>query len=277
MNNEKRAFVHGLWESVATNWIDRADYLEDRGAPVTKAMLERAAVTRTDDVLALADGAGGMALAVAPGARRVVSSDVVPSLVTAAQRRADERGFDNVTAQVVDIEDIPVADEDFDVVVCREGLMSAVDPPRAFSEVARVLRTGGRLVAAVWGQPDDNPWLALLMGAVGETVGHPVPPPGMPGPFALCDEAHLARLVEGAGLVDFALDRVPVPFHSPSFEAWWEHTTALAGPVANIVRGLDADASAGLLARLRDAVAPYVTVDGIAIPGRALVVSARKP
>jgi SAM-dependent methyltransferase len=276
MGDERRVFVHGLWESVATNWIERADYLEDRGASVTKTLLERAAITQSDRVLALADGAGGMALAAAPLAREVVSSDVVAPLVAAAQQRAAEHGYRNMTAQVIDIEDIDAPDATFDAVVSREGLMFAVDPQRAFDEVARVLRPGGRMAAAVWGEPDANPWLAIVLRAVSDTVGHEVPPPGMPGPFALSDESQLIALTERAGLTGVVVDRVDVPFVAPSFEAWWDHTRALAGPVANIVNGLDADRAAALDEHLRAGVAPYLTSDGIELPGLSLVVSARK-
>ena len=276
MNEERRAFVHGLWASVADNWIARVDYLEERGAAVTKRLVERAAVVRSDRVLALADGTGGLGVAFAASADWVVTSDVVPAMVEAARRRAQELGVENLTAQVIDIEDIDAGDASFDVVVSREGFMFAVDPQRTFDEAARVLRPGGRLAAAVWGTPADNPWLAIVMEAVSDAVGHPVPPPGMPGPFALSDEVALTGYAEHAGLVDVALDRVDVPFHAASLESWWEHTTALAGPVAQIVKGFDEPTLSSLMAELRTRLAPYATSDGFELPGVSLVVSARK-
>lgn len=276
MTDDRRTFVHGLWSSVAPNWIERADYLEERGRAVTKTMLDRAAIAPTDRVLALADGPGGMALAVAPNAAEVVSSDVVPAFADAAEARARAAGWSNVRGAVIDIEEIALPDASFDAVVSREGLMFAVDPQRAFDEIARVLRPGGRLAAAVWGTPAANPWLAITMEVVSDIVGHPVPPVGMPGPFALCDEGALRGHVAAAGLVRCEIDAVDVPFHAPSFDAWVEHTTALAGPVANIVNGFDAATRASYLDKLRSRVSSYESTDGLDFPGVSLVVSATR-
>ena len=276
MTADTRAMVHGMWSAVAANWSDRADFLDERGAAGTKAVLDAAAICTTDRVLALADGPGGLALAVAHVAQSAVSSDVVPALGDAARARAAQRGLTNVTAEVIDIEAIAAPDASFDVVVSREGLMFAVDPSRAFTEIMRVLRRGGRLAAAVWGPPAGNPWLSIVLDAVAEVVGHPVPPPGIPGPFALADATRLRALAEASGLVDVTVDEVQIPFHAPSFEQWWEHTTALAGPLAMIVSRFDDHTLSGLLETLRARLAPYATSDGYELPGLALVVAARK-
>ena len=44
-------------------------------------------------------------------------------------------------------------DGSFDAVVCREGLMFAVEPQRAVGEVFRILRPGGRAALSVWAAP----------------------------------------------------------------------------------------------------------------------------
>lgn len=277
MSDEKRAWVHGLWAGVADAWIARADYLDERGAAVTKAIIDGSALRPTDAVLALADGPGGLALAAAASGGRVVSSDVVPALVAAAAARADAMGLRNVSARVVDLEAIDAQDGEFDVVISREGLMFALDPARAFAEIARVLSPGGRLAAAVWAAPAHNPWLSIVTEAVSDIAGHPVPPPGMPGPFALGDESRLRALTTDAGLVGVRIDHVSVPFHASSFEAWWAHTSALAGPVANIVAGFDDAQTSRLEAVLRAGTAKYSHSDGLTLPGLSLIVIATKP
>ena len=276
MTNERRELVHGMWAAVADNWSERADFLDLRAAAVTKALLDGAGIMATDRVLALADGPGGLGLAAATYAAEVVSSDVVPTYAALVESRSNAAGLINVTAKVLDLEEIAEPDASFDAVVVREGLMFAVDPSAALREIHRVLRAGGRLAAAVWGAKADNPWLAIVMDAVAAHVGHEVPPPGMPGPFALSDELGLGQLARDAGFADVRVGHVEVRFHAPSFEEWWAHTSALAGPISGIVAAMPADAKAALLDRLREAARPYQTSDGLDIPGLSLVLTARR-
>jgi ubiquinone/menaquinone biosynthesis C-methylase UbiE len=275
MSNEKRPLVHAMWAGVAEQWTKRADFLDYRAAAVTKALLDGAAIGTGDRVLVLADGPGGLGLAAARIAAEVVSSDVVPSYADIVDARAQAAGLANLTAKVLDLEEIAEADDSFDAVVIREGLMFAVDPAAALGEIRRVLRGDGRFAAAVWGPKADNPWLAIVMDAVSAQVGHVVPPLGMPGPFALADELALGRLTRDAGFREVRVDHVAVRFHAPSFDEWWTHTSALAGPIARVVANLSEDAKAELLDQLREAASPYETNDGLDIPGLSLVLTAR--
>ena len=125
----------------------------------------------------------------------MVLSDVAPEMTAIAGRRAAELGLDNVTTAVLDIEHIDEPDASYDVVLCREGLMFALDPGQAAREIRRVLRPGGRLALAVWGPRERNPWLGTVLDSVSAQIGAPVPPPGIPGPFALDDAARLGGLL----------------------------------------------------------------------------------
>ncbi len=276
MSNDRRQFVHAMWAGVADQWADRADYLDHRAAAITKALLDGAAIGTSDRVLVLADGPGGLGLAAAHTAAEVISSDVVPSYANVVTARAKAFGLANVTAKVLDLEEIAEADDSFDAVMIREGLMFAVDPTAALGEIRRVLRGDGRFAAAVWGPKADNPWLAIVMDAVSAQIGHEVPPPGMPGPFALADEVRFGQLTSDAGFRDIHIEHLAVRFHAPSFEEWWAHTSALAGPIASIVANLSEDAEAELVDRLRSASGPYETNDGLDIPGLSLVLTARR-
>ena len=240
-------------------------------------MLDGVALAPTDRVLELACGPGGLGIAAAARAGDVVLSDVVPTMVEIAAKRVANAGVANATTRVIDLEDIDEPRASFDVVLCREGLMFAVEPAAALRQIRAVLRDGGRLAVAVWGPQADNPWLSVVMESVAAQVGRPVPPPGMPGPFALSDADALVALFEAAHFDDITLDRVDVPLHATSFEDWWTRTSGVAGPVAEIIAGLPTDAQAELEARLRAAVAPYESADGsIAFQGVSLVVTARQ-
>ena len=278
--DEVRGFVRGMWAGVAEAWGREAEHIDQRATAITERMLAAAGVGPGDRVLELASGPGGAGLAAAEvvgGHGEVVISDVVPSMVDIARRRAEARGLTNVRAAVLDLERIDQPAGVYDVVLCREGMMFAIDPAGAACEMLRVLRPGGRVAVAVWADREHNPWLGLLLDAITEVTGIIVPPPGMPGPFALSDAERLRRLFAEAGLVAINVDQVKVSLRMPSFDAWWARSLTSAGPAVAVLNRLDDAGRTRVRAALRAAAAPYEADGALELPGRALVLSGRRP
>ena len=169
--------VHGMWAAVAAGWGEHAEELDARGAIVAECLLDATRLQPGNRVLELASGPGGVGLAAAPmvAPGEVVVSDVVEEMVAIAEARARALGLANVSGRVLDLERIDEPAESYDVVLCREGLMFAVEPDRAARELCRVLRPGGRAGIAVWGPRERNPWLALVFDAVSARARPPGP------------------------------------------------------------------------------------------------------
>ena len=275
-----RARLAGMWGTVAAGWARHADYADARGARSGHRMLELADVRPGDRVLELACGPGGLGLAAAERVGRageVVLTDVAEEMTAIAAARAADRGLPNVSARVLDLDRIDEPDGSYDVVLCREGLMFAVDPAAASAAIARVLRPGGRVAVAVWGPRERNPWLGRVMDAASAQIGAPVPPPGVPGPFALGDAGRLRGLLADAGLADVQVDELPVPLRAASFDEWWTRTLALAGPLPAILAAMPAAGVRAMREHAREAVRPYETAaGGLDFPGVALIASARR-
>lgn len=280
VSDQGAARRHRMWGSVANAWSDYADYADERGARITEWMLTATRLRKGQRVLELACGAGGTGLAAAelvgPDGE-VVLSDVAPEMAAIAASRAKRRARRNVRTRVLDLDHLDEPDESYDAVLCREGLMFAGDPVGAAAEIRRVLRPGGRVAVAVWGPPERNPWLSLVLRSVADHVGHPVPPPGVPGPFSLADEAVLGRALAGAGLADIEIAGLDTPARADSFDTWWARTCALAGPLSTVIAALPAESVARLRGRVRAAVEPFVTPAGLELPGLALLATARRP
>jgi ubiquinone/menaquinone biosynthesis C-methylase UbiE len=274
-----RQHVHRMWAAVAPHWAKHADGVDAAVEVITRRLVELVAPRPGQRILELACGPGGLGLAmaplVAPGGH-VVLSDVVPEMVSAAAARAAARGVTSVSTRVLDLERIDCPDADFDAVLCREGLMFAVHPDAACREIRRVLRPGGRLAASVWGARADNPWLGLLADAVEPEVGHPVPPPGMPGPFALADPTRLEELLSHAGLTDVTVSALDLTVNEGDFETYWALRTALAGPLTALLARMAPDALQRVRARVRASLAPYDTHDGLIVPRRCVIATASR-
>jgi ubiquinone/menaquinone biosynthesis C-methylase UbiE len=276
--------VHQMWGSVAESWGEHADHVEQRAEVVTRLMIDAVAPAPGDGVLELACGAGGLGLAIAdrvtPGGR-VVLSDVAPEMAAIAAARVagrdqDEGDAAQLSVRVLDLEEIDLPDASFDIVVCREGLMFTLDPVRAASEIARVLRPGGRAAIAVWGPRDRNPWLGVLADAVAEHSGVGVPPPGTPGPFSLGGDRALQTTMTAAGFEHVSVQSVDVPTEDASFDDYWQLRTDLAGPLKKRLAAMSAAELSAIRETVRVRLSQYQTADRLRIPGLAYVGSGRR-
>jgi SAM-dependent methyltransferase len=267
-----------MWNKVAPGWEANAEFVDEHLAAATDALLDSTGITAGDAVLELAAGPGGAGLR---AARRVgtdgsvVLSDAAAEMVAVAARRA--AGYPQVSAAVFDQSEIVAPDGRFDVVFSRHGLMFAEDPVGAVREARRVLRPGGAYAAMTWGPRDMNPWLGLVLDAVGDQFGVPFPPPGIRGPFSLDDAALLVSVLQDGGLEDTHTQVVETPMHAASVEAWWERVPQLAGPLAGALAAMERDVREQIARRAMDAAreASQRDGDGIVLSGCVLIASGR--
>ncbi len=77
-----------------------------------------------------------------------IGIDATDEMIEACRTAAHEAGLDNVEVRKGDLHDLPVEDASVDVVISNGVLNLAHDKRRAFGEVFRVLRPGGRFQLA---------------------------------------------------------------------------------------------------------------------------------
>jgi arsenite methyltransferase len=123
-------------------YVPEADLGLGCGLP-TQGTLIRAGET----VLDLGSGAGNdafVARALVGPTGRVIGVDMVPEMIAKAQANAARLGAANVDFRLGEIERLPVDDASVDVVISNCVLNLVPDKARAFAEIRRVLRPGGR-------------------------------------------------------------------------------------------------------------------------------------
>lgn len=131
-----------------------------------------------ETVLDLGSGAGADVLI---SARRVgptgkaIGLDMTDEMLVLARRNAEQAGARNVEFLRGHIEEIPLDDESVDVVISNCVINLSGDKPRVLSEVARVLKPGGRLaVSDVIADPEMDgatrndlaQWTGCIAGAL---------------------------------------------------------------------------------------------------------------
>jgi ubiquinone/menaquinone biosynthesis C-methylase UbiE len=111
--------------------------------------------------LAGGTGAAGLKLAERLGPKgRVTIIDLSPRMLQQAEVKAAARLLNNVTARVMDGENLDFPDQSFDLIVCSFGIMFFPNVPRALAEARRVLRPGGRIGFTVWSVPERVPFIS---------------------------------------------------------------------------------------------------------------------
>lgn len=108
-------------------------------------LLEAFPDARRARALDVACGPGTFALALAPRVAEVRGLDLTPVLVEMAGRAAADAGLANVAFETGDAERLPYPDGAFDLAVCGYSLHHMTRPDRALAEMARVVRSGGRV------------------------------------------------------------------------------------------------------------------------------------
>jgi DNA-binding transcriptional ArsR family regulator len=98
------------------------------------------------DALDIASGDGVLAQLLAPRARSVHCLDISQRVIDAGKQRL--RGYSNVSFATGDMHDLPIESASFDTVLLMHALTYTNEPQIVFDEAARVLRPGGRLLAA---------------------------------------------------------------------------------------------------------------------------------
>jgi ubiquinone/menaquinone biosynthesis C-methylase UbiE len=106
---------------------------------------------RGQTVLDLGSGAGidaFVAREAVGDSGQVIGVDMTPEMVRRAEENRQKLGFDNVRFVLGDIESLPIPDESVDVVISNCVLNLVPDKRRAFEEMYRVLRPGGRFAVS---------------------------------------------------------------------------------------------------------------------------------
>lgn len=248
---------------------------------MSERLVELLAPRPGERVLDLAAGPGDTGFLAAPRLApggRLVTTDVAPEMLSAAQRRAAELGLEGVEFRVEDAAALSFADRSFDGILCRWGLMLVPDVAAAASEIARVLRPGGRIALAVWTAPEENDWMtapgrsALELGLVER------PDPDAPGPFRLADDGAVEAALAPAGLTVEVVEDVHLTWRADSFDEWWDVARDTSRMLSTLLDRVGPEEARAVRDGAERRLGRWLAADGsVAVPGVARVALARRP
>jgi SAM-dependent methyltransferase len=270
MIEERRRELYEIAQAIAPTWERRRAEIEDATAPVRAWMLKELRPREGDTVLELAAGVGETgfeAAAAVGGTGRLITSDLSPAMLEAARRRGEELALANVDYRVFDAERIELDDDCVDGVLCRFGYMLMIDPPAAFAETRRVLRSGGRVTLAVWAALERNPFFGIIVLSLIQR-GHIPPPEDSPanGPFSMASGERVERLLRDAGFAEVRTEDVSGRFVVPDVDGYLSLIADTAGPIGLALRGLSETDRAEVRAEVEDLLGRFASGTGFELP-----------
>jgi demethylmenaquinone methyltransferase/2-methoxy-6-polyprenyl-1,4-benzoquinol methylase len=126
--------------------------------------VRRAEVRRGQRVLDCATGTGDLAIRFQEAGAEVVGIDFTPQMIEMAKAKAPSIRFD-----VADVMSLPYSNDSFDIASIAFGIRNVTDPRKAIVEMARVVRSGGKVIVLEFGKPPG--WFSLYHRHVLPRVG----------------------------------------------------------------------------------------------------------
>jgi SAM-dependent methyltransferase len=165
-------------------------------------------------VLDVACGPGSVtrlaAIEVGPGGR-VTGVDFSRAMLAIAQAKPVPPDGAPIEYHKAPADRLPVADADFDVAICQQGLQFFPDRPAALLEMCRALRPGGRVGIAVWAAIEQAPPFAALEDAIREVAGDDLANRYRSGPWGMPHADQLRELLQESGLDEVRVTRNALP------------------------------------------------------------------
>jgi demethylmenaquinone methyltransferase/2-methoxy-6-polyprenyl-1,4-benzoquinol methylase len=169
----KRRYVRTLFATIA----DRYDLITavlslGQDAKWKQKLVTIAGVVAGERALDLAAGTGDIAFAVAARGAKTIGLDITHRMLQLARRR--QRNGTPAEFIAGDMISLPFRSSSFDLVTTGYGLRNVPDLAAAVTEIARVLRPGGRLVSLDFNKPENAIVRAIYLSyltIVGSTLG----------------------------------------------------------------------------------------------------------
>ena len=262
----------------ARRWVQFQERQDRMLHPLGRRALETGLLRSGERALDVGCGCGDttidLARKVAPSGT-AVGIDVSTMMLARARERT--AGSDlNVSFIDDDAQTHVFADDSFDLVYSRFGIMFFAAPQEAFINLRRSLSTGGRIAFVCWRTREENPWMTIPVQVAAQYLPRPQPsPPGAPGPFAYADRGYVFETLQAAGFRDIDIEAHDEPLRLGGDLESAVDLSVRVGPMAQPVADATVEIQARVRADLQDALTPYLTDSGVCVPSGTWIVSAR--
>jgi ubiquinone/menaquinone biosynthesis C-methylase UbiE len=231
---EGREATRAAWDKIAPGYDKTRDayartWVQSEG-------LRRAGLRSGMRFLDVAAGSGSLSIPAARLGAQVLATDLSSVMLDLLNKRARDEGL-TIETQVMDGHALELEDNSFDMAGSQFGVMLFPDMPKGISEMARVVRPGGRVLMIALGDPRDVEFFAFFVRGIQSVrpdFSPPLDPP--PLPFQLQDPERLRNELTKARLKDVTIERFTETLDFETGTELW-NWVIWSNPVAEMVLG----------------------------------------
>lgn len=232
MTTQEQTQTRAAWDNIAAGY--------DEFVTPTHIWLANEGLRRVDlrpgmRFLDVAAGSGALSIPAARLGAQALAVDLSPNMLERLKARARKEGL-NLETRVMDGHALELEDNTFDISGSQFGVMLFPDMPRGISELARVTKSGGRVLMNVYGAPQKIEFLGFFVSAVQVAIpgftGPSMDPP--PLPFQLQDPEKLRRELAKGGLKDIRVETITEKLGFRSGKQLWDwlvNSNPIAGAI----------------------------------------------
>jgi SAM-dependent methyltransferase len=170
------------------------------------------------------------------------------------------------------------AQDDFDLLASRFGVMFFADPALSFANMRRGLRASGRLAFACWREARENPFFMTPLQAVYRHVPKmPQVGPDDPGPFSFASEGRVNRILSAAGFSAVAMEPVDLALDvaiGSGLDAAVKSALEI-GPAARALAEQPPEVVAAATQSIREALTPHLKGQTVPLDAAIWIVTAK--
>jgi len=238
-----------MWNGRAgASWVRHNTLLEQLLAEPGRHCMDSISLPTGAKVLDVGCGCGNQTLELASRMdphSKITGVDISEPMLALAEelKEANQKVLKAEVEFIVgDASDSLFANESFDAIYSRFGVMFFDDPTAAFAKLRETLKPKGQLGFVCWQSPALNPFFTAPMQAALSVLPPPPPArPGAPGPFGLADKEVIQRVLTDAGFQTLKIEPLVLQLSvgaSQSFDEIFEELIQI-GPAAALIAESD--------------------------------------